>query len=230
MPSLSEYPAVERLVYWKKPLVSGLVLLIGCLVYLLCRFGSWSIISLLSSLCSVILVFGYLRKRACKAVLGNPISPESEPSEEIISPEAVISFAEGLTPLISWISHSVWKISTFQDEHLTLRAIGISVSMVIIGRIFSGLTIFFVAFFTVMTLPKIYATYPEQMAGIEEFVRQQFQRYVRHFLVYGKRYLTHAKLFAVDMLHKAKLDGPLQRIGILRANRMQQEQASAKEE
>ncbi|KAL0226439.1 hypothetical protein P9112_013763 [Eukaryota sp. TZLM1-RC] len=215
---IEDYPALSSLVFWNKPHVSGLTLLIGVLTYLLCKFGSWSIISLLSSLITVILITGHAKKRIARMLRGGSISPEQTPEKDEIVPSAEIhNFVNEVSPLINSIARVFWKISTFHDTTLTHKAIGVSFGLFVLGRLFTGLTLSFFAFFTLMTFPKVYVTYPNQVTTIAHLISRHVGTYVDLVYRLALRYLTQAKLKVFHLAEKAGARRVLERFNIVAA-------------
>ncbi|KAL0209248.1 hypothetical protein RCL1_003506 [Eukaryota sp. TZLM3-RCL] len=212
----SSWPTLHKLIYWERPVVSGLTVVIGTFTYILTRFGSWSLTSLLSLLAFFVFSLGYLKKRAVRAMRGGSISPDQNyQDKEFIRRETVHSFVEGMVNPLNNIVAFVSKIASFHDESLTVRAIGASIALFILGRIFCGVTLLFFGFLYIMAVPKVLNTYPQQVAFISRMIFNYFTVYVNMAMTVFKRYLVVGKTKAMEFINRSGFDTVLARFGII---------------
>ncbi|KAL0246038.1 hypothetical protein GEMRC1_007254 [Eukaryota sp. GEM-RC1] len=209
--------AVINLIYWTKPLLSGLAVLVGCAVYLLWKLGGASIISILSVMSFVYLVLGHLKKRTFPGLIRSRTSSIHNHPQKTISSESFHHFLLGILPLANRVCQLGWKIFTFKDTFMTLKAIGVSLCMYLMGIHVSGLTIIFVVFLITMCVPKICATFPNQMFFVHIVVPQQYCRFVDSCAFCGGRVVVRCKFLCVKIILKTKLDHVLRKIRILKS-------------
>jgi len=174
----------EDLIYWRNPIKSGLVFLTGLFTFFVLTVGGYTVISLISNLLLWLLVisFAYTNGTMMFATFqgktpSNPHISRWGDGKFDISKETVDEYVEFLLPYVNKGIDFAREVAFCLNNMKTLRVIGALWVISIFSNLFSGLTLLFLEFFLVFSVPRLYEMNKQQVDKYAEFALSQAKTY-----------------------------------------------------
>ncbi|KAL0246268.1 hypothetical protein GEMRC1_007480 [Eukaryota sp. GEM-RC1] len=153
-------------------------------------------------------MWGYIKNYARK-VFRRPSPPIPESSESLDR------FLLTTTHVVNRLCELYSKLFEFNNDCLTVKALASCVFLRIMSTYFSGITIVFIGFCAIMSLPMISATFPNELAAVKAFVRVQVYHRINKAVISTSPHVTQSKLFILKSIQKSKVVYIFGKIGLL---------------
>uniref|UniRef100_A0A7S2ZRI1 Reticulon-like protein n=1 Tax=Rhodosorus marinus TaxID=101924 RepID=A0A7S2ZRI1_9RHOD len=150
---------VEKVVLWRDLKLSGAIFGAVNLICILTLFLKYSFLSVFSFLVMALLVASFLFKNAAKLLeghLGKDNIPQPSFGLEPFQAEAIQA---KVPQIVDFLNENITKIRdvvTCKDNKTTLKALGATFGVYLVGRIFPDLVLFYLLFLAAFILPKVY--------------------------------------------------------------------------
>jgi len=159
---------VMRLILWEDdPTNSAIALGSGLLFVFLLEYADYTFVSLVSYLIMLQLAICflyvngmklYLRRQTSESTKADSVSTSGSSNEnkEYLTSESVRQYFEQIANTLNPIIHFGVTVMKCKDNALTLKVMGVVFLVAFFGSCFSGSTLFFLAYLSLFTLPKLY--------------------------------------------------------------------------
>ncbi|KAJ8903419.1 hypothetical protein NDN08_004527 [Rhodosorus marinus] len=154
-----EETLVEQILLWRDLKLSGAIFGSVNLICILTLFVKYSFLSVFSFLVMALLVASFLFKNAAKLLeghLGKDKIPQPSFGLEPFNADAIQA---KVPQVVDFLNENITKtrdIVTCKDNKTTLKALGATFGVYLVGRIFPDLVLFYVLFLAAFILPKVY--------------------------------------------------------------------------
>jgi len=164
------YNPFLSIIYWENPIQTGIILVVGNLIFFLLNSGGCTLFSILSTLFLILMFasFCYVNIPALRNIAQPLLVRSGWTGKDLsVSTELMTKHVETALQLQEAARLYISEIVYFSDQQKSLKAAVVALTLFIIGSWFSDVTILHLNFLVLMVWPRIYRSYQTE---IDRFV------------------------------------------------------------